>query len=75
MLSPKSIVLKENPIDGDVEAIVSKIYAGIGQASKQASVAAQVAEMNSAKNVVLDDIFAEMNSVAHVEDKEDINIF
>ena len=66
---------KENPIDGDVEAIVSKIYAGIGQASKQASVAAQVAEMNSAKNVVLDDIFAEMNSVAHVEDKEDINIF
>ena len=65
----------ENPMDGNIDAIVSKIYEGIGHASKQAEEEAKVAEQNAAKNVELDDIFAEMNSVNPVEQEEDINIF
>ena len=65
----------ENPMDGNIDAIVSKIYEGIGQASKKATEEAKIAEQNANKNVELDDIFAEMNSVKTVEDEEDINIF
>lgn len=59
----------ENPIDGDVKAIVGKIYAGIGQASK-----AKTAEQNSVNNDDVEDIFSEVNSVGD-ENPEDINIF
>ena len=61
----------EDPMAGDVEAIVSKIYAGIGQASKET---AKVAEQNSANNETELDIFSEINSVEDAEDN-DVNIF
>ena len=66
---------KENPMDGKVEDIVSKIYAGIGQASKKAK-EAKIAELNNAKKTETDveDIFSEMCAETHVED-EDLNIF
>lgn len=61
----------EDPMAGDVDAIVSKIYAGIGQASKET---AKVAEQNSANNETELDIFSEINSVEDAEDN-DVNIF
>lgn len=61
----------EDPMAGDVDAIVSKIYAGIGQASKET---AKVAEQNSANNETELDIFSEINSVEDAED-DDVNIF
>lgn len=68
----------EKPLEGNIDAIVDKIYAGIGQASKKASDDARVAEQNSAKenkdNEVID-IFSEMCSEAQNADEEDVNIF
>lgn len=68
----------EKPLEGNIDAIVDKIYAGIGQASKKADAEAKVAEQNSAKenkdNEVID-IFSEMCSEAQDEDEEDVNIF
>lgn len=68
----------EKPLEGDIDVIVSKIYAGIGQASKKAADEAKVAEINSAKeekeNEVVD-IFSEICTEVHDEDEEDINIF
>lgn len=61
----------EDPMAGDVDAIVSKIYAGIGQASKET---AKVAKQNSANNETELDIFSEINSVEDAEDN-DVNIF
>lgn len=60
----------EDPMAGDVDAIVSKIYAGIGQASKET---AKVAEQNSANNETELDIFSEISSAEDVD--EDVNIF
>lgn len=64
----------ENPIEGNVENILSKIYAGIGQASKAEEL--RIAELNSNKNnkVDVEDIFSEMCIEDSVSD-EDINIF
>lgn len=68
----------EKPLEGNIEAIVSKIYAGIGRVSKKASDAARVAEQNSAKenkdNEVVD-IFSEMCSAEQDNEDEDVNIF
>lgn len=68
----------EKPLEGNIDAIVSKIYAGIGQASKKADAEAKVAEQNSAKenkdNEVID-IFSEMCSETQDDDEEDVNIF
>lgn len=69
----------EKPLEGNIEAIVDKIYAGIGQASKKASDEAKVAEQNSEKenkdNEVID-IFSEMCSETQDnDDEEDVNIF
>lgn len=68
----------EKPLEGNIDAIVDKIYAGIGQASKKASDEAKVAEQNSAKenkdNEVID-IFSEMCSETQDTDEEDVNIF
>lgn len=68
----------EKPLEGNINAIIDKIYAGIGQASKKADAEAKVAEQNSAKenkdNEVID-IFSEMCSEAQDEDEEDVNIF
>lgn len=63
----------ENPMDGDIQAIVSKIYAGIGEASKKASEEARNSEINSAKEPTIEDIFSEICSEVHVE--EDLDIF
>lgn len=66
---------KEDPMKGNVDEIISKIYAGIGQASKKAN-EAKIAEQNSAKETETDveDIFSEMCTETHKED-EDLNIF
>lgn len=65
----------ENPIEGNVENILSKIYAGIGRASKKAE-ELRIAEQNSNKNnkVDVEDIFSEM-SIENSASDEDINIF
>lgn len=69
---------KEKPLEGNIEAVVSKIYAGIGLASKKATEEARTSEQNSAKekkeNEVID-IFSEMCSVEQDDKPEDINIF
>lgn len=64
----------ENPMDGDVEEIVNKIYAGIGEASKKAA-DAKIAEINSVKEPTVEDIFSEICSETHVEEDEDLDIF
>lgn len=68
----------DKPLEGNIETIVNKIYAGIGQASKKATDEAKVAEQNSAKenkeNEVID-IFSEMCTEAQGNDEEDVNIF
>lgn len=68
----------EKPLEGNIDAIVDKIYVGIGQASKKASDEARVAEQNSEKenkdNEVID-IFSEMCSETQDNDEEDVNIF
>lgn len=64
---------KEKPLEGDINAIVSKIYAGIGQAQKKAAEDAKIAEQNSKKEDEKLDIFSEVNSVE--DDDEDVNIF
>lgn len=68
----------EKPLEGNIDAIVDKIYAGIGQASKKADAEAKVAEQNSAKenkdNEVID-IFSEMCSETRDDNEEDVNIF
>ena len=70
------LLLKVLVMMKSIEAIVSKIYAGIGQASKKASDEAKVAEQNSAKeNNEVIDIFSEMCSEAQGDDEENINIF
>lgn len=62
---------KEDPLNGDVDAIIEKIYSKIGQASKEAN--KRVSEQNSANNKDEFDIFSEVNSVEDVDD--DTNIF
>lgn len=63
---------KENPLDGNVEDITSKIHACIGRISKKVKEEEIIAEQNAAKENE-NDIFSEMNS----EDSfsEDTNIF
>ena len=64
----------EDPMAGDVDAIVSKIFAGIGAACKKVEADAKVAEQNSAKDDTDLDIFSEVNSVED-DSSEDVNIF
>lgn len=65
----------ENPEKGDIDAIVSKIYSGIGQASKKASEEAKIAEQNSKNDPTVEDIFSEVCSVKTTEEEIDDNIF
>ena len=65
----------ENPEKGDIDAIVSKIYSGIGQASKKASEEAKLAEQNSKNDPTVEDIFSEVCSVKTTEEEIDDNIF
>ncbi len=62
---------KENPLEGDIEAIKAKICVGIVE--KQKTDAKNV-ELNSHEEVNVDDIFSEMCEETHVDD-EDVNIF
>ena len=62
---------KENPMDGDADAIISKICVNI--VAKQME-DAKIAEQNSAKEDDKVDIFSEVNS-AEEEENEDVNIF
>lgn len=64
----------ENPLESNVDDVVAKIYAGIGQATKKADTQAKVAEQNAAKANDALDIFSEVNSDNSVE-SEDVNIF
>lgn len=64
----------ENPMEGNIDAIVAKIYAGIGLAFKKDSDEAKIAEQNSAKEPNIEDIFSEICAETHVED-EDLDIF
>ena len=65
---------RENPLEGNVDAVVNAIHAGIGRASKKAEADAKVAEQNSAKDDADLDIFSEVNSVEDTDDS-DVNIF
>lgn len=65
---------RENPLEGNVDAVVNAIHAGIGRASKKAEADAKVAEQNSAKDDTDLDIFSEVNSVEDTDDS-DVNIF
>ena len=65
----------EAPEKGDIDAIVSKIYSGIGQASKKASEEAKIAEQNSKNDPTVEDIFSEVCSVKTTEEEIDDNIF
>ena len=62
---------KENPMDGDADAIISKICVNI--VAKQME-DAKIAEQNSTKENDKVDIFSEVNSAEEEED-EDVNIF
>lgn len=62
---------KADPLNGDVEAIIGKIYSGIGQAAKES--AQRIAEQNSANNDAEFDIFSEINS--DEDDNDDTSIF
>ncbi len=64
---------QDNPLEGDVDTIVSKIYDGIGRASKKAEADAKIAEQNAANESKGLDIFSEINSTE--SDSEDVNIF
>ena len=63
---------RDNPLEGNIEAIVSKIYAAIGKELKDKLANKKVSEVNEAKNTEID-IFSEVNS--NEENDEDINIF
>lgn len=65
---------RKNPLEGDVDAVVNAIHAGIGRASKKAEADAKVAEQNAKKEDADLDIFSEVNS-AEDESNEDVNIF
>lgn len=62
---------KENPLEGNIDVIVSKIYAGIGENYKKIEESNRTSECNSSKDEL--DIFAEINSVEDNDD--DTNIF
>ena len=64
----------ENPMNSEIDAIVSKIYAEIGKAKKATD--EKVTELNSKKNDVdVEDIFSEMCAEALTSEDDDTNIF
>lgn len=63
---------KENPMDGDADAIISKICVNI--VAKQME-EAKIIEQNSAKEDVVEDIFSEVCTESRTEEVEDLNIF
>lgn len=63
---------KEDPMNGDLDLILSKIYAGIGRVIKTEE---KVAEHNSLNEPISVDIFSEIMDTEPVDNPEDINIF
>lgn len=64
----------ENPMDSEIDTIVSKIYAEIGKAKKATE--EKVTEQNNKKNDVdVEDIFSEMCAETLVDEDNDTNIF
>ena len=61
---------KENPLEGDIEAIRSKIAVAIVEKQKAES---KVTEQNSSNEVTVESIFGEVNTFN--EEDEDVNIF
>lgn len=59
---------RENPIEGNVDAVVNAINAGIGKAVKAAE--AKISETNSTKEADID-IFSEISSVKDNDDEDD----
>lgn len=63
----------ENPLEGNIDDIVSKIFVGIGRNYKKNEENNRTSEFNSSDDNL--DIFAEINSVADNDDDNDTNIF
>ena len=66
---------KENPVEGDLDAIKNKINAAIVEKRNED---AKIAEQNAAKqkeNEKVEDIFSEVNSFSDENKEEDTNIF
>lgn len=65
---------KENPIESEIDSVISKIWEGIGKASKKEQIVAeQNAANDSSKQVDIEDIFGEVAS--STKDDEDLSIF
>ena len=63
---------KENPLDGDLNAITSKICVGIVAAQKDEQ---RIAEQNNKDNNEIIDIFSEVSNIEDDSEDEDVNIF
>lgn len=64
----------ENPMDSEIDTIVSKIYAEIGKTTKANS--EKVSEQNNKKDDVdVEDIFSEMCAETLTDEDDDTNIF
>ena len=63
---------KENPLEGDIDAIKSKICVGIVEKQKAD---AKNSEINSRQEEKVEDIFSEMCEEKSEENDEDVNIF
>lgn len=61
-------------VTSEINSIKSKICMNIVESQKKAEADAKIAEQNSVKNDVVEDIFSEVCSESH-EDEEDTNIF
>ena len=61
-------------VTSEINSIKSKICMNIVEAQKKAEADAKIAEQNSVKDDVVEDIFSEVCSETH-EDEEDVNIF
>ena len=59
-----------DPINCEINSVVNKIWEGIGKKAKED--AKVIAEQNSANNVEVDDIFAEVSEINSAEDDESI---
>lgn len=65
---------KEDPLNGSIEEINSKICVGIIAKQKESEKVLEQNSMNNKKNEVID-IFSEINSDTEADDDTDINIF
>ena len=61
-------------VTSEINSIKSKICMNIVETQKKAEADAKIAEQNSVKEDVVEDIFSEVCSESH-EDEEDTNIF